>query len=117
MPDSEIEVPDVAELTGAVSRLAEIANADSVVGPVQERDGRTVIPLASVSAAYGLGMGYEVRVGRLRASWSRPRRVTITRGDGLAETAPVQDGAGRVILTLCAAAAFVAAASFTISRR
>ena len=58
MPDSEIEVPEVAELAGAVSRLAEIASADSVVGPVQERDGRTVIPLASVSAAYGLGMGY-----------------------------------------------------------
>lgn len=76
---------------------------------------------APVQTQHGLlqveTMGYEIRVGRLRASWSRPRRVTVTRADGLAETAPVQDGAGRVILTLCAAAVSVAAVSFAISRR
>ena len=76
---------------------------------------------APVQTQHGLlqveTMGYEIRVGHVRASWSRPRRVTVTRGDGLVETAPVQDGAGRVILTLCAAAAFIAGASFAISRR
>ena len=41
----------------SVSRLSDIANADAVVGPVQERSGRTAIPLASVAAGYGFGLG------------------------------------------------------------
>jgi uncharacterized spore protein YtfJ len=45
-------------VVGAVGRLAEVASADAIVGPTHEHEGRTVIPLASVTATYGLGMGY-----------------------------------------------------------
>lgn len=46
------------DIPAAVVRLSEVASADAVVGPAQERDGRIVIPLATVSAAFGLGMGF-----------------------------------------------------------
>ena len=45
------------------------------MGPAQERNGRTVLPLASVSAAYGLGMGFG-------------------RGEGDGETDPEGEGGG-----------------------
>ena len=48
-------------LTGTVGRIPTIASADSVVGPVQEKNGRIAIPLATVSAGFGLGMGTGVR--------------------------------------------------------
>ena len=44
-------------MSGTVGRIPSIANADSVVGPAQEKNGRIAIPLASVSAGFGLGMG------------------------------------------------------------
>ena len=58
MPDDDLEFGPLRDMPHSVSRLAEVANADAVVGPVQERDGRTVLTLASVSASYGLGMGF-----------------------------------------------------------
>jgi uncharacterized spore protein YtfJ len=58
MPDDDLEFGPLRDMPSSVSRLAEVANADAVVGPVQERDGRTVLTLASVSASYGLGMGF-----------------------------------------------------------
>lgn len=53
-----LEFGDLQEMTRAVTRLADVASADAVVGPAQERNGRTVIPLAAVTASYGLGMGF-----------------------------------------------------------
>ena len=50
--------PKLDTIPGTVSRLAEVATADAVVGPRIEANGRTVIPLASVSAGYGFGLGY-----------------------------------------------------------
>ena len=59
MTDTELGGYDeLRGVTQSVSRLAEVASADAVVGPAQERDGRTVVPLASVSASYGLGIGF-----------------------------------------------------------
>jgi uncharacterized spore protein YtfJ len=58
VPDDDLEFGPLRDMPHSVSRLAEVANADAVVGPVQERDGRTVLTLASVSASYGLGMGF-----------------------------------------------------------
>ncbi len=58
MTTEEIEMSGLHDVTGAVARLAEVASADSIVGPVQEQEGRIVIPLAAVSASYGLGVGY-----------------------------------------------------------
>ena len=58
MPDDDSEFGPLRDMPNSISRLAEVANADAVVGPVEEREGRTVIPLASVSASYGLGMGF-----------------------------------------------------------
>ena len=52
------DLAQMQQIPAAVVRLSEVASADAVVGPAQERDGRTVIPLATVSAAFGLGMGY-----------------------------------------------------------
>lgn len=48
-------------LNGTVGRIPTIASADSVVGPVQEKNGRIAIPLATVSAGFGLGMGTGIR--------------------------------------------------------
>lgn len=58
MTTDEIEMSGLHDVTGAVTRLAEVASADSIVGPIQEQEGRIVIPLAAVSASYGLGLGY-----------------------------------------------------------
>ena len=58
MPDGDQEFGPLRNMPNSVSRVAEVANANAVVGPVLEREGRTVIPLASVSALYGLGMGF-----------------------------------------------------------
>jgi len=44
-------------LHDTVGRIPTIANADAVVGPPQEKSGRIAIPLATVSAGFGLGMG------------------------------------------------------------
>ncbi len=56
MPD-DLESGPLRDLPNSISRLAEVGNADAVVGPIEEYEGRTVIPLASVSASYGMGMG------------------------------------------------------------
>jgi uncharacterized spore protein YtfJ len=40
-----------------VSQIPDIATGNAIVGPAEEREGRVAIPLASVSAAYGLGFG------------------------------------------------------------
>lgn len=58
MPDDDQEFGPLRDMPNSISRLAEVANANAVVGPAHERGGRTVIPLASVSASYGLGMGF-----------------------------------------------------------
>ena len=50
--------PQLDTIRTNVARLAEVATADAVVGPRIEANGRTVIPLASVSAGYGFGLGY-----------------------------------------------------------
>ncbi len=44
-------------ITGALGRIPSIASADAVVGPAQEKNGRIAIPLATVSAGFGLGLG------------------------------------------------------------
>ena len=52
--------PDAATLQTiprAAERTLDAATANAVVGPVQNREGRTVIPLANVSAGYGFGLG------------------------------------------------------------
>ncbi len=62
MTTEEIDINLGEDVSGAVSsavsRLADVASADAVVGPTHEHESRTVIPLASVTATYGLGMGY-----------------------------------------------------------
>ena len=58
MANEAIEFGDLREVTSSVARLADVASADQVVGPTQEREGRTVLTLASVSASYGLGIGF-----------------------------------------------------------
>ena len=49
----------VGEIGRNVSRLAEVASADAVVGPVQQVDGRLIVPLAAVSTGYGFGGGWD----------------------------------------------------------
>ena len=44
-------------LAGTVGRIPSIATAEAVVGPVREENGRIAIPLASVAAGFGLGLG------------------------------------------------------------
>ena len=44
-------------LAGTVGRIPSIANAEAVVGPVQTENGRIAIPLASISAGFGVGLG------------------------------------------------------------
>jgi uncharacterized spore protein YtfJ len=44
-------------LRDTVGRIPSIANADAVVGPMQEKSGRIAIPLANVAAGFGLGLG------------------------------------------------------------
>ncbi|MCY3918920.1 MAG: spore germination protein GerW family protein, partial [Chloroflexi bacterium] len=44
-------------LAGAVGRIPSTAAAEAVVGPVREENGRIAIPLASVAAGFGLGLG------------------------------------------------------------
>ena len=44
-------------ITGTLGRIPSIASADAVVGPAQEKNGRIAIPLATVSAGFGLGLG------------------------------------------------------------
>ena len=57
MTSTEWSTASFDEIPRSVSRLSDIAHADAVVGPVQERSGRTAIPLASVAAGYGFGLG------------------------------------------------------------
>jgi uncharacterized spore protein YtfJ len=56
-PTSGAPHPDTQEMARVVSQIPNIATANAVVGPAEEREGRIAIPLASVSAAYGLGFG------------------------------------------------------------
>lgn len=81
MPDDDLEFGPLRDMPNSVSRLAEVANADAVVGPVQERDGRTVLTLASVSASYGLGMGF----GRGEGEGEDARNGTGSDGGGSGE--------------------------------
>ena len=48
----------IGEIGRNVSRLAGVASADAVVGPVQQVEGRLIVPLASVSTGYGFGGGW-----------------------------------------------------------
>ena len=48
----------VGKIGRHVSRLAGVASADAVVGPVQQVEGRLIVPLASVSTGYGFGGGW-----------------------------------------------------------
>lgn len=61
MPDQDViektEEKTLAEMLSVVREIPEVATANSVVGPPQEKNGQVAIPLASVSAAYGLGVG------------------------------------------------------------
>ena len=41
-----------------VSKVAEVAHANAVVGPVQQVEGRLIVPVAAVSAGYGFGGGW-----------------------------------------------------------
>ncbi len=47
------------QMTGFVSHFAEVARAESCVGPAQSANGHTVVPLATVTvqAAFGMGFG------------------------------------------------------------
>jgi uncharacterized spore protein YtfJ len=49
--------PDAKEMARVVSQIPDIATGNAIVGPAEEREGRVAIPLASVSAAYGIGFG------------------------------------------------------------
>ena len=49
--------PKLRTIPGTASHLAEVATADAVVGPPIVANGRTVIPLASVSAGYVFSLG------------------------------------------------------------
>ncbi len=55
MSDLDMDELDVPEMYRIVGRIPDVASASSVVGPPQEREGKVAIPLATVSAAYGLG--------------------------------------------------------------
>ena len=64
MTGPEDEAPWLGELPRSVTRVMDVANANTVVGPAQERDGRTVIPLATVAAGYGFGLGFGREAGQ-----------------------------------------------------
>ena len=49
--------PEITETAEVISQIPDIATANAVVGRTEERQGRLAIPLASVSAAYGIGFG------------------------------------------------------------
>ena len=66
MTGPEDEAPWLGELPRSVTRVMDVANANTVVGPAQERDGRTVIPLATVAAGYGFGLGFGREAGQER---------------------------------------------------
>ena len=53
----------VSEIGRNISRVAEVAHANVVVGPVQQVEGRLIVPLASVSAGYGFGGGWGTSLG------------------------------------------------------
>ncbi len=67
MPDDKVaedhevienaEEQTLSEMLRVVREIPEVATANSVVGPAQEKNGHVAIPLASVSAVYGLGVG------------------------------------------------------------
>ncbi len=49
---------DLNEIPRQAARVTEMANAAAVVGPIQQQEGRLIVPLASVSAGYGFGGGF-----------------------------------------------------------
>ncbi|MCY3887621.1 MAG: spore germination protein GerW family protein [Chloroflexi bacterium] len=56
--EADQDADHVGEIGRNVSRLAGVASADAVVGPVQQVEGRLIVPLASVSTGYGFGGGW-----------------------------------------------------------
>jgi uncharacterized spore protein YtfJ len=57
MTSTEPGFEDSGIIARNASRVVKVANASAVVGPVQTANGRSVIPLATVRAAYGFGQG------------------------------------------------------------
>ena len=57
-PEADHDTDHVGEIGRNVSRLTGVARADAVVGPVQQVEGRLIVPLAAVSTGYGFGGGW-----------------------------------------------------------
>lgn len=57
-PEADQDTDHVGEIGRNVSRLTGVACADAVVGPVQQVEGRLIVPLAAVSTGYGFGGGW-----------------------------------------------------------
>ena len=57
-PETDHDTDHVGEIGRNVSRLTGVARADAVVGPVQQVEGRLIVPLAAVSTGYGFGGGW-----------------------------------------------------------